>query len=213
MTEERRTAAGRFQSLGRREQLILSAIPAALLIALLVPVSRRVGALALFILGSHVLVTPLPQEPVVLYAAQHYPVLLVTAMMTLGACVAGAFDYVLLSPLLSSGKVREVLNGNRLFGRLAAWFDVSPFLLLVTINLSPLPLSPFKLLSIAQRYPLWKYLCSLIVGRTPRYFALALLGYALKPSLGILVFVALAMLGFSVVRRRNARVAALAPLR
>jgi membrane protein YqaA with SNARE-associated domain len=182
-------------------------IASVLAVAVLAPASRRLGFIGLYVLGSHVLMTPLPQEPIVFYSAQFYSVLLVTTIMTLGACLAGVFDYAVLSPLLARENVRAALARSRFFRHLAVFFGVSPFWLLVAVNFSPLPLSPFKLLSIAERYPLWKYESSLLLGRAPRYFVLALLGYALKPPVWSLALLVVVMLVGSVFARRRTRIA------
>ncbi len=159
------------------------------------PDERLLILVGLYTIPSHILVTPFPQEPAVLYAAKFYQPWVVTLVVTSGSCFSGVLDYWFLSPVLSKGSVRARFADNGFYRKLHALFHMSPFWLLTIVNYSPIPLSPFKLLSIAEGYPLWKYEASLLVGRAPRYYTLALLGYVLQPptwallALGFLLIV------------------------
>lgn len=62
--------------------------------------------------------------------------------------------------------------------------------------ISPFPHEPVllyyaKFFSIAGGYPLWKYEVALLVGRAPRFYTLAVLGYVLQPPTWLLIVLAL----------------------
>jgi ribonucleoside-triphosphate reductase len=55
--------------------------------------------------------------------------------------------------------------------------------------ISPVPFYPIRILSVSSGYPLWKYTTSVVLGRIPRYFILALFGDLLNiPNWIILLF-------------------------
>ena len=173
---------------------VASAILAiAALLLLVLPEERRLILVGLYTIPSHVFVTPFPQEPAVLYGAKYYSPWLVTIVMTSGSCLSGILDYWFLTPVLNRQSVRVRFDNNRFFQKLLVFFRLAPFWLLTIVNYSPIPLSPFKLLSIAEGYPLWKYEASLLVGRAPRYYTLALLGYVMQPPTWVLVALALVL--------------------
>jgi membrane protein YqaA with SNARE-associated domain len=133
----------------------------------------------LYTIPSHILISPFPHEPMLLWVAKFEPPWAVAAMGTIGACLAGLFDYGLLVPLFSQYAVRSRYEKSRLYLRSLRFFKRFPFLFLVVAGFSPLPFFPFKFISIAGGYPLRKYLAALVVGRTPRYYLLAWLGMEL----------------------------------
>ena len=185
--------------------LIVVTIILTVSIALLffLPDQRRHIFVGLLTIASHVLITPIPQEPVLFYCTKFYSTFVVTVIMTLGACFSGVLDYWLLSPILNHTKVRSRFEDSRFFKKLFELFRISPFWVLVVINYSPIPLSPFKLISIAERYPLWKYEAALLVGRTPRYYTLALLGYSFQIPTWVLLVLAIILIFISLLKKTS----------
>jgi len=159
----------------------------AILLMHVFPEERRLILVGLYSIPSHVFVTPFPQEPAVLYGAKYYSPWLVTAVMTAGGCLSAKLDYLFLTPVLTRDSVRAKFATSGLYQKLLTFFRLSPFWLLTIVNYAPIPLSPFKLLCIAEGYPLWKYEASLLVGRAPKYYTLALLGYVLQPPTSALI--------------------------
>jgi membrane protein YqaA with SNARE-associated domain len=159
----------------------------------LLPESRDLVWFGLYTVPSHMLVSPFPHEPALLYAAQHSSLWTVTLVATVGCCVAGLFDYWVLTPLLSDRKVRAKLEAASLYRKSERWFRRWPFAILVVTHIAPVPVQPFKLLSVATGYPLWKYLATMIVGRGPRFYLLAWLGYVLQPPVWLLAALTLAL--------------------
>jgi len=154
----------------------------------------------LYTVLSSVIITPFPQEPAILYYAKFYSPWVVTTIVTFGSCFSGLLDYWLLPPLLSHCAISEKFENSRFFQKALAFFRISPFWLLVFVNYSPIPLTPFRLLSIVEGYPLWKYEATLLVGRAPRYYMLAFLGYMLQPPTWALGVFALMLVVVSVMR-------------
>jgi membrane protein YqaA with SNARE-associated domain len=145
----------------------------------------------MYTIPSHILISPFPHEPMLLWVAKFEPPWTVAIMGTIGACLAGLFDYGLLVPLFSHYAVRSRYEGSGLYLRSLRFFKRFPFGFLVVAGFSPLPFFPFKFISIAGGYPLWKYQTALVVGRTPRYYLLAWLGKEFHFPDWLLVFLAL----------------------
>ena len=141
----------------------------------------------MYSIPSHMLISPFPHEPALLYTAKFYSPAVIMIAGTIGCCIAGVFDYWLLIPLMNHEVVRPKFENKPLFKKALAFFQKSPFWLLVIAAYSPVPFYPFKFLSIAGKYPMRKYQAALIVGRAPRYFTLALLGFVLQPPTWMLV--------------------------
>ena len=166
----------------------------AALVALMEPY-RGLIVFGLYSIPSHMLISLLPHEPVLLYYAKTYTPLAFTVAGTLGCCIAGWLDYQLLIPMLHHHQVKRRYQEVRLYQKSASLFRKWPFVALVIAGYSPLPFYPFKFLSITTQYPLRKYQLALIAGRAPRYFTLAWLGYVLQPpNWVLLLFVVMLLL-------------------
>ncbi len=166
--------------------IIVSAI-ACLLIWKYKPEYRGIVWLYIYSIPSHVYISFLPHEPVLLYYGKSFNLWAAVVAATLGTLIAGFIDYETLSPLLNHRKVRGLYYDKQFYKKAVNFFYKFPFLMLVIAGFSPIPFYPFKFLSIASDYPESKYLSALFVGRAPRYFFLIWLGYTIKIPNWILI--------------------------
>jgi len=173
------------------------------LVFLLVPRERGALWLALYTIPSHMFVSPLPHEPVLLYFSKQYSATICALASTMGCLVAGMWDYWLFIPLMHHSRVRSKYANAGLYQRSVRLFRKSPFWALVFAGLTPLPFYPVKFLSIGDRYPLRKYLLALLVGRAPRYWLIAYLGYVFRFPNWSLIVLALAFLAFTLIQSRR----------
>ena len=75
---------------------------------------------------------------------------------------------------------------------------------LVVARATPLPDAPLKLAAAAANYPVFLYCAAILLGSIPYYFALALVGHALKlPTWLVLGAAALVVIGILVDRIRR----------
>lgn len=160
----------------------------------LYPACRDLVLFGLYSIPSHMLISPFPHEPVLLETAKYFPAWQIGLAGTAGCCLAGFLDYWIITPLVNHRYIRPKLDNRRLFRKSLEYFYKFPFAILVFAAVSPIPFYPFKFLSIAGRYPLWKYQLALIVGRTPRYYILAVLGHALQIPTWVLAVTFVALL-------------------
>jgi len=173
---------------------------------LLLPRDRLLTLYGLYTIPSLLFALPFYHEVILLYCAKFYPAFLVALVGTIGTLVAGFFDYWFLGPMLWHRSVRSQYENRRIFQKALAFFRTSPFWMLVIAAYTPIPLVPFKLLSITGRYPLWRYQCAMFLGRAPRYYTLAWFGTIFPVPDWVLVLlgtVATAAYGVSYARRRR----------
>ena len=160
--------------------------------------------LYIYSIPSHVYISFLPHEPVLLYIGKMYNIVLVVIAAGLGTLVAGFIDYETLGLALKHRTIKNLYHNRAFYRKAVEWFYKAPFMVIFIAALTPIPYYPIKLLSIASEYPEGKYLCALSAGRIPRYFLLTYAGTALNiPNWILLVlFIAMLLLAFA---QRGAR--------
>ncbi|MFZ5518432.1 MAG: VTT domain-containing protein [Candidatus Zhuqueibacterota bacterium] len=173
--------------------LVLSAI-GSLLIWKYRPDMRGIVWLYLYSIPSHVYISFLPHEPVLLYYGKEFNIFAAVAAASLGTLIAGFIDYETLTPLFRHRKVKKLYDDKRLYTKSVDFFYKSPFAMIVIAGFTPIPFYPFKFLSIATGYPLSRYLLALFAGRCPRYFILIWLGYTFNVPNWLLIVAFIAML-------------------
>jgi ribonucleoside-triphosphate reductase len=159
--------------------------------------------LALYTIPSHMFVSPFPHEPVLLFYAKTYPAMTCAVVSTIGAVIAGMWDYFLVVPLINHPRLRPKYEKTRVYRRSVIFFRKSAFWALVLLGLTPLPFYPIKFLALADGYPMSRYLLAITIGRTPRYFMIATIGYWLKIPNWMLIAAALVILVFTLYSNRQ----------
>lgn len=144
--------------------------------------------LYLYSVPSHLYISVLPHEPVLLFIGKSYNLYLVALVAGVGTCIAGFIDYETLTPVLKYKTIKGLYHDKQLYKKSVNFFYKAPFWMIVIAAFTPIPYYPFKFLSIASAYPEGRYLLALFVGRVPRYFYLAYLGKIINiPSWILLV--------------------------
>jgi membrane protein YqaA with SNARE-associated domain len=118
---------------------------------------------------------PLPTNPVIIGLGRTYDPLLVGILGALGTAVANLSEYHVIA-YLSARKFADKLKKRKIYLKMQEWYWQYPFLLLVLTNFLPIPVDPVRWLSIASGYSRLNFALATFVGRTPRYYLLALLG-------------------------------------
>lgn len=184
--------------------LALALIPLTLLVPAATPLLGFVG-LGLITNSPISPLLPCGFEPLIMEAATHSPILLVTAV--------GLFVSVYME-LLNCYTYRWLFEQRRLDGlvhhrhvvRAVRHFARAPFAVVVAFAFTPLPFWVARALSVLNGYPLQRHLVATALGRTPRIFLVAWLGARLQvPPLLLLAAVAGASLlavSWRLLRRR-----------
>ena len=149
----------------------------------------------IYSIPSNLAISLFPHEPVLIYLAKTGSVIPLTITGTVGTIIAGILDYYVFVPLITPSVKRNMLNVS-FINRTIRWFNIQPFLTLSIAGFTPIPFSPFKYLAFSSNYPLLKYLGSLVVGRAPRYYLLALTGEMFSIPDWVIVSAFIVMIAF-----------------
>jgi membrane protein YqaA with SNARE-associated domain len=129
---------------------------------------------------------PLPTAWIIIWAAA--PVeghglglhpLIVAGGGAAATAIANMHDYYLLTFLYRYRPVQKV-RATPLYRRVAVWYNRAPFAALAAASFLPIPIDFVRLLAISEGYSRWKFALGSLVGRWPRYLALAVLADQFK---------------------------------
>lgn len=172
----------------RRGALVAAATTAAVagLVAVIWPGGRPLVGYGLYAIAAHLLISVVPNEPMLLAAAKTQAPLLVAIAGTLGCIVAIVLDYALLGWLVNHRLVRREIDESAGFRWAQKYFGKAPFWVIVASALLPVPFWPAKILAIVTDYPRSRFSLALILGRLPRFYVWALLGQRFKVPTSVL---------------------------
>lgn len=121
-------------------------------------------------------IVPVPHEPGLLYFSQFYHPVWIAIAGTLGTGVAAFADYGVVEAAMRHPRINGAREA-RLFKWAVKWLMRYPFATCFIFSLTPLPIYVVRVLAPAAGYPVWRYVCAIMLGRFPRFFALAWIGY------------------------------------
>lgn len=146
---------------------------------------------------SNTAISIFPHEPVLIFCGQYLDLFLLSLSATLGTIVAGYIDFQIFVPVLNYRKIIGYKN-KRFYQVSIKYFNKYPFITLIIAGFTPIPFFVFKFFAFSVRYPLWRYLASLTIGRFPRYYLLAWAGLTINVPdeilIGIFILIFLAYL-------------------
>ncbi len=116
-----------------------------------------------------------PHEPVLIWYGKFLNLWNLSAVAAAGTLVSAFLDYKFFAKVLNL-KYSERYKSSDLYGKAHRWFYKMPFVSLVVAGFTPIPFYPFKFMVYSSKYPLWKYLLAVAIGRFPRYYLLATAG-------------------------------------
>jgi len=129
---------------------------------------------------------PLPTAWLIIWAAAPaeghglgLPPLLVATGGAVATAIANMHDYYLLTFLYRYKPVQKV-RATGLYRRVAVWYNRAPFATLAAASFLPIPIDFVRLLAISEGYSRPKFALGSLVGRWPRYLALAVLADQFK---------------------------------
>jgi membrane protein YqaA with SNARE-associated domain len=147
-------------------------------------------------------IVPVPHEPGLLYFAQFYHPVWIAIAGTLGTGVAAFADYGVVEAALRHPRINSARQA-RLFKWAVKWLMRYPFATCFIFSLTPLPIYVVRILAPAAGYPVWRYVCAIMLGRLPRFFALAWIGYLFPLPTWLLVGMFVLLIAALVVASRN----------
>ena len=144
--------------------------------------------------------------PLLLAYGRYHPAWVVALAGSTASALGGAVQLVLLRWLLSTRHpwmLRFAPARDRVENAIRDHPSAS-FMTLVVARATPLPDAPLKLAAAAANYPVPLYCAAILLGSIPYYFALALVGHALKiPAWILITAAALVVLAVLVDRLRR----------
>ncbi len=138
-------------------------------------------SVTLFVNGPYGALLPAAQEPVVMVFGRLYPPTLVAAVATLSATSVEYVNYRLFDAVMHS-KLLSSAAESRQMRRVVRWFGVQPFLTVVFCALTPIPFVLARVVGVAAKYPVARFLSANALGRFPRFWAYGALGVILPVS-------------------------------
>lgn len=142
--------------------------------------------LAFYAVPANSAISVFPHEPVVIWYGTVGSIWWTAVAASAGTMVAGFLDHSVFVPVMNL-KGLTGYKEKAWYQKAARLFMKYPFAVIVVTGFTPIPFFPFKFLSFSVRYPLWKYLTALLLGRFPRYALLAWIGYVIDIPTWLLV--------------------------
>lgn len=141
--------------------------------------SRHLWVLFLYSIPGNFLIDVIPYDPIViLFGSLHNP-LPVALVGVIGILVSETINYSFFEYITDLKFFEKILN-NLFVVKLIKLFNKAPFWTMLIVAFTPIPIYPFRFLVVMARFPMFKYLLALLLGRLPRLYIIALFGHLIK---------------------------------
>lgn len=141
--------------------------------------SKNLWILFLYSFPSNFLVGIVPYDPAIIYFGKFYSPLYVTFVGVASTLVVEGINYSVLN-FASNTKLLVKIRHRKFINKIIKLFNKTPFIALFIAGFLPIPFYPFRFLVVLTRYPLIKYLLTVLLSKTPRIYLLGLLGHVTK---------------------------------
>ena len=147
---------------------------------------------------------PFPHEPAIIYYGKIFGPLLTTLTAIIPTIIACIIDYAVLTPVFFRTRVSR-MKDTRIYQKTVYYYQKAPFFTNFMAAISPVPFYPVRVLSVSSAYPLWKYTSSVLLGRIPRYFILALFGDLLNIPNWVILFFFVSLISVPIYQKLSTR--------
>ena len=169
-------------------------------LAILAPGTRPLILLFLYTIPSHSVV-PIPHEPALVWAGKIADPLTVALVSGAAMFIACFLDYETVNFIFDRTRVGSARD-HRIYQGCVHYFLKAPFVTLMIAAFTPfIVFYPFRVLSPTSRYPMWRYMLAVVIGRTPRFYLEALVGYSFNWRNTVLVGVAILLTSWMIMFR------------
>jgi membrane protein YqaA with SNARE-associated domain len=184
------------RGLGKRQRDILFITESVFVIVLIIvwissgilQKSTNLVVLFLYSFPSEFLIAILPHEPVLIYFGKFFSPWAVTAVALSSTLIVEVTNYFAIGYLFDL-RAFQKFKASPLVNKIVRLFLKAPFLALWVASFTPIIFYPFRFLVVLAKYPAWKYVVAVALGRGPRFYILALLGKLFKiPNLVLIIF-------------------------
>ncbi len=139
-------------------------------------------------------IVPVPHEPGLLYFAKYYDPVWIAVAGTVGTAVAAFADYEVVERAMRHPRIRGARE-TKLYKWSVKWLMRLPFATIVLFALTPLPIYVVRVLAPASGYPVGRYVLALMVGRFPRFLAVAWFGHTFPLPTWFLILLFFVLIG------------------
>jgi len=154
--------------------------------------STNLLVLFLYSFPSEFLMAILPHEPVLIYFGKFFSPATVLAVALSSTLIVELTNYFVIGNLFDLRALQKI-KSSPLADKMVKLFLRAPFLALWFFAFMPVIFYPFRFLTVLSKYPAWKYILAVALGRGPRFFLLALLGKSVKVPISALILFTLAL--------------------
>jgi membrane protein YqaA with SNARE-associated domain len=141
--------------------------------------SKNLWILFLYSFPSNFLMGIVPYDPAIIYFGKFYSPLYVTFIGIVSTLVVEGINYSVLN-FISNTKFLIKIRHSNYINKIIKLFNNAPFIALLIAGFLPVPFYPFRSLVVLARYPVIKYLLTVLLSKIPRMYLLALVGYVIK---------------------------------
>ncbi len=166
---------------------------AGLLIVLFLPWAAGLYVFGIYSIPANSII-PVPHEPGLLYFAKYYQPVWIAVAGTLGTGVAAFADYEVVERAMRHPRIRGAREA-KLYKSAVRWLMRFPFATIWLFSFTPLPIYVVRVLAPASGYPIGRYVAALMLGRLPRFFAIAWLGHTFPLPTWALVLLFFLLIG------------------
>ena len=147
---------------------------------------------------------PFPHEPAIIFYGKIFGPLLTTLTAIIPTIIACIIDYAVLTPVFFRTRVSR-MKDTRIYQKTVYYYQKAPFFTNFMAAISPVPFYPVRVLSVSSAYPLWKYTSSVLLGRIPRYFILALFVDLLNIPNWVILFFFVSLISVPIYQKLSTR--------
>jgi membrane protein YqaA with SNARE-associated domain len=131
--------------------------------------------LFLYSIPGNFLIDVIPYDPLVIYFGSLHDPLFVALVGVAGILACETINYTCFEYIVDLKFFDRILN-NAFVIKLIDLFNKAPFWVMLIVAFTPVPIYPFRFLVVMARFPLFKYILALLIGRLPRLYLIALVG-------------------------------------
>lgn len=141
--------------------------------------SKSLWILFFYSFPSEFFIATIPHEPALLYFGKFYSPLTVALVSVAGTVLTEIINYSFIK-FVADLRLFKRARQSKIVNKIVGLFNKAPFAALLVAGLTPIPFYPFRFLVVLAHYPIWKYALAVFISRTPRFFVISLVTYALK---------------------------------
>ena len=137
--------------------------------------SGHLWVLFLYSIPGNFLIDVIPYDPAIIFFARFHAPFIIALVGVAGTLASEIINYTCFEYIVDRKFFDKVLK-HKFIVKIVHLFNKAPFWTMVIVAFTPIPIYPFRFLVVMARFPLFKYILALLIGRLPRLYLMALFG-------------------------------------